>query len=153
MNMYARMCTRLPVLLPVIWVLGCAEGHQDRYTPAERLVRSKVFHIDDVPMPNGFKKLPKSYGSLVGGVRSQVHYYEGPALRKSVLNFYQAEMPDFGWVEVALQDVDDEYTLRYEKKVDQCEIRIRDDGRTAKVRVVITPLRRAPTGTGEDQRP
>ncbi len=144
-----RLCKLLPVVLVGSGILGCANSTEDRFSPPPRLVRSKVFHIEDVPLPNGFEKQTRSYGSTTGTLRNFVHYYEGQASRVSALLFYQAEMPKYGWTELTLQDVDDEYTIRFEKAAEHCEIRIHDDGGKAKVRVVIQPLRRPPTPASE----
>lgn len=142
--MTARVCKLLPAVLISGWVIGCASTTEDRFSPPPRLVRSRIFHIEDIPLPNGFEKQAKSYGSTTGTLRSFVHYYEGQAPRISVLNFYQAQMPKYHWQELALQDVDDEYTLRFEKAGEHCEIRIWNQAAKAKVRVVIQPLRRTP---------
>jgi hypothetical protein len=140
--MNVQLCKLLPAVLVAGWLIGCAQTSEDRFSPPPRLVKSQVLYIEDVPLPNGFTKLDKSYGSSTGTIRNYVHYYEGQARRVSVLKFYQSEMPKYGWVELTLQDVDDAYTLRYEKADEHCEILITDDGKKAKVRVVIQPVRR-----------
>jgi hypothetical protein len=140
--MNVQLCKLLPAVLVAGWLIGCAQTSEDRFSPPPRLVKSQVFFIEDVPLPNGFTKLDKSFSSTTGAIRNYRHYYEGPGRRDSVRNFYEAEMPSYGWVQLTSYDADDEYTMLYEKADELCEIRITDDGKKAKVRVVIQPVRR-----------
>ncbi len=84
-------------------------------------------YVEDIPVPKGFKLLPKkSEHHRYGGGREIDHIYEGRGDPIAVRSFYEHYMPDSGWklIDETLRKGDGVQLMTYRKGSEQCEIRI-----------------------------
>lgn len=136
----------------VMAAAGCAEKGPDGIS---RLNPRGVPYIEGVPVPDGFKLVPReSVDYESGGQRSAMHVYDGWADPAAIRSFYQEQMPLMGWNRVSGQSVEGVVTLRFEKPNEACVVEIKPTlflNRT-KIHVTVSPFSRNATQRMEPSR-
>jgi len=82
----------------------------------------------DVPVPSGFAFVESASEDASSGARRMYlrHCYAGRAAKINVRAFYREQMPLTRWVKQDGSNVKGEYTMRFRKGGERCEVRIRD---------------------------
>ena len=86
--------------------------------------------FEDIPVPLNFKHLPdESMVYLNGYVRTAEIKYLGSARVDDLINFYQKQMPLYGWNYQMTLSVDRKKGLAFERRKEQCKVIIEQKGR------------------------
>jgi len=124
---------------------GCHWG--DPGEAPVRLNPSPKFYVADIPLPEGFRIVDPLGESRATGTRRLYlrHVYEGQGDHYSVRDFYEREMPLFGWAKVSDGNVGGLITIRFEKASESCTAEIRESGfGKTRVQILIGQEERAP---------
>lgn len=132
-------------LMLCIAVTGCASPGKP-HQPVRLAAMSRNF-APDIPVPVGFRFVePQSEDVSTGTKRLYLrHVYVGSPMKYDVRSFYDEEMPQYGWVKVHDGNVKGEYTMRFEKGNESCNILLRDRGGWqggTEVQVIVTQEQR-----------
>jgi hypothetical protein len=127
---------------------GCQSPRQVEHSV--RLVPAARPYEPDIPVPVGFRFVEEaSEDRSTGMARLYLrHVYEGKANKFNVRDFYRDQMALARWVKVSDGNVKGEYSMRWEKGDDACNIVIRDRGRSrllTEVQVIISQEARGKT--------
>ena len=109
------------LVLAVLLIEGCAQE------PAAPTIAEASDHpyVDDLPLPVGFKLVPRqSEDRVSAGFRTVRHMYQGKDSLQAVKNFYQHHMPQSNWEPVEHSLNKGVYSLKYRKGRESCEVRI-----------------------------
>ncbi|MFH0981232.1 MAG: hypothetical protein V2A79_06820 [Planctomycetota bacterium] len=125
---------RLAVVLPAMasaGLTGGCEGSARRNDQTVRLIATNRPYEQDVPLPAGFTIVEQAMEDhSTGQARTYLrHLYAGRADKFAVRNFYREQMPLQRWAKVSDGAIKGEFTMRFSKGNEVCEINIRDDGK------------------------
>ena len=113
------------VALAAAAFIGCRQlgPHSDE----ERLAASQRPGVPDIPVPKGFKMdLDRQFfNSNPGtGVRSGYVTYNGQGTVPALLEFFRDNMPISGWTLVRETSAGGSYSLHFEKRNEEVEVKI-----------------------------
>lgn len=113
-----------------IAVMGCATtSGKDALPKTDALLEpSNSLKFNDIPVPTGFKFLPKdSYTFENSGIRVGVLKYQGKADMEQVINFYKNQMLIFNWNLLNIIEYG-EGLLNFEREQETCVINLSPKG-------------------------
>ena len=128
-------------LILIVFVLGLSGCVSVQKEPigVQSLEPSAALRFSDVPVPAGFKILPKeSFVLESGGVRAGILKYTGKADAQSVVLFYRNQMPIYNWALLNVLEYGD-HMLNFERENESCVITIKPAGGRAKLVVSLAP--------------
>lgn len=138
-------CEQRPVAIPPFGV-----SNDFRVLPGQPgpgLVAASESPIPDVPMPIGFRPLPKLCSAAIegaSGARRVHHVYQGMGSAGEAVGFYRQQLPTRGWQLVGLSGGNEaDAVLRYTKGPEQMDIRVRGGGVSTLI-IDIYPLGSSP---------
>ena len=123
-------------LILIVFVFGLSGCVSVQKGPIslQSLEPSAALRFSDIPVPSGFKILPKeSFILESGGVRAGILKYTGKADAQSVVLFYRNQMPVYNWALLNVLEYGDRM-LNFERENESCVITIKSVG----VRVELT---------------
>ncbi len=88
------------LIFSAMMLLGCQTLWKKESSPKGPTILepSIMTRFNDIPIPSGFKLLPKeSYSFENAGVRMGVLRYQGKASAEQVVNFFKEQMPMYNW--------------------------------------------------------
>lgn len=127
--------------LLVVATAGCQS--MNRGEGAEGPMTSAVRHptLDDFPVPNGFTLVDDHSQSRTSGSLRMVQYeFSGSTPRGTIARFYKEKLPGAGWTLRHERFDRGMYVLRFESDKEECDLRIRPEGRKTLINVDIGPL-------------
>ncbi len=134
----------LPLFLTLLLVIlginltGCVSVPKEP-VGVQSLEPSAALRFSDIPVPAGFKILPKeSFILESGGVRAGILKYTGKADAQSVVLFYRKQMPIYNWALLNVLEHGD-HMLNFERENESCVITIKPAGGRAKLVVSLAP--------------
>lgn len=124
---------------------GCASfTRKDVGTQANLLEPSMSARFMDVPVPAGFKFVPKeSYSFESSGVRVGVLKYKGKATADQVLNFYKEQMSMNKWMLLNIIEYN-QRIMNFERNNESCIVTLLPSGSSVTVTVYIGPISQYP---------
>ncbi len=94
--------------------------------------------FDDIPIPKGFKHLPKeSMVYIHGNLRTAHIKYLGSKRVEDLVNFYLGQMPHQQWVFKTSVELDQKKKLLFEKDTERCEVIIENQGTKSHLGIMI----------------
>jgi hypothetical protein len=103
-----------------------------------------VFKFGDIPVPLGFKQLPKeSYSFESSGVRVGVLKYQGKANIDQVVNFYKEQMLMYNWNLLNIVEYS-ERMLNFDRDTETCIISLQSKGNIVSITISIGPKSHIP---------
>ncbi len=103
--------------------------------------------FSDVPLPAGFKLLPKeSYSFENAGVRVGLLKYQGKADTDQVVNFYKEQMAMYNWNLLNIVEYGDRL-LNFERDTETCVITLISKGRSITIVISMGPKSQFPGKT------
>jgi hypothetical protein len=119
-------------------ICGCVTVQQQPFE-VKSLEPSAALRFSDIPVPSGFKILPKeSFILESGGVRAGILKYTGKADAQSVVLFYRNQMPIYNWALLNVLEYGD-HMLNFERENESCVITIKPAGGRAELVVSLAP--------------
>lgn len=103
-----------------------------------------MLKFSDVPVPAGFKLLPKdSYSFESTGVRVGLLKYQGKANTDQVTNFYKEQMLMYNWHLLNIVEYG-ERLLNFEREAETCIISLLPKGNTTTITISLGPKSQIP---------
>lgn len=135
----------LAVCFLAISLAGCTTVGNKNQSDNQYLEPKIATRFYDVPVPAGFKLLPKeSYSFEADGIRAGVLKYKGRANADMVVNFYKDQMVMNGWDFLNIVEFG-QRQLNFDRDTETCVINISSSGRSSTVTISIGPKsRKAP---------
>ena len=122
---------------------GCA-SFPGRESSASTLQAQSILKFSDLPVPAGFKMLPKdSYCFESAGVRAGLLRYQGRATLDQVVNFYKEQMPMYNWTLVNTTQYGD-CIMNFDREQESCIITISTRGNTSTISMAMGPKSQTP---------
>ena len=117
-------------LLGVVCSGACdpaAQTHEQRV----RLIASTRAYERDIPLPVGFSIVEQSMEDhSTGQCRTYLrHLYAGSDDKFAVRNFYREQMPLMRWAKMSDGAIKGDFSMRFAKGNEVCEISINEEGR------------------------
>lgn len=131
---------RLLSCLGLVLVLaGCAAlGKKDAVNPA-LLEPQAMVKFTDVPVPAGFKFLPKSsYSFETEGMRVGMLKYQGKANPDQIVAFYKEQMAMYNWNLLNIVEYG-ERQLNFDRDSETCVITLLAKGRSVAITITLGP--------------
>ncbi len=149
----------LPGLLGAAVLAGGCETADQRKGQVARLIANSRPYERDIPLPAGFaivEPLMEDYST--GQSRTYLrHTYSGRADKFAVRNFYREQMPLLHWSKTSDGAIKGEFTMRFAKGNEVCEIDITDEpsllGTKTSVQVRVAQEQRGATPPVARKRP
>ncbi|MFA4984337.1 MAG: hypothetical protein WC559_03375 [Candidatus Omnitrophota bacterium] len=137
-------------------VSGCAgfSNRKDSGVPAnpEILEPQVTLRFNDVPVPAGFKLLPKeSYSFENAGIRVGLLKYQGKAAADQVVNFYKEQMSMYNWNLLNIIEYGDRL-MNFERDSETCVINIIPRGKNVTVVISMGPKSQFPRRMEKEKR-
>ena len=131
--------TALTCLVSFLLLFGCAGlGKKDTIAPAV-LEPQAMVKFADVPVPSGFKFLPKSsYSFEAQGVRVGMLRYQGKAGPEQIVAFYKEQMSMYNWILLNIIEYG-ERQLNFERDTETCVITLSPKGGSVIVSIALGP--------------
>jgi hypothetical protein len=124
----------------VVALTGCASlsKNKDLSSPSA-LEPQAMLKFGDIPVPTGFKFLPKdSYSFESSGVRVGVLKYQGKANVDQVVNFYKEQMLMYNWSLLNVVEYG-ERMMNFDRDNETCIINIQPKGNNISMTVSVGP--------------
>ncbi|MCP4590253.1 MAG: hypothetical protein GY842_05895 [bacterium] len=123
-----RLVSVIPLLAGGLLLCGC-ESPPARKDQTARLIPNHRPYERDVPLPVGFSIVePAMEDYSTGQSRTYLrHTYAGRADKFAVRRFYQEQMPLQRWVKVSDGAIKGEFSLRFAKGGELCDVDIHDE--------------------------
>lgn len=125
---FVGLAVVLPLLTAVVLVGGCETSGQ-RKEQAVRLIANSRPYERDIPLPASFRIVEQAMEDhSTGQSRTYLrHMYAGRADKFAVRSFYREQMPLLRWSKVSDGAIKGEFSMRFIKGNEVCEINIRDE--------------------------
>ena len=109
---------------------GCDQAAQTRDQKVRLIANTRAYERD-IPLPVGFSIVEQSMEDhSTGQSRTYLrHVYAGPDDKFAVRDFYREQMPLMRWAKVSDGAIKGEFSMRFAKGNEVCEIYINDEGR------------------------
>ena len=133
-----KLLSLLMMLSVALLLLGCTQevrlpgvpfSDEGAYLPPKAgpgVVAAERSYIPDVPIPIGFKPLPKRSSSSADAYARTVHHvYQGHASSAEVVLFYRQHLGNYHWNYVGREQADDSLIVHYTKGPEQLRIAAR----------------------------
>jgi hypothetical protein len=105
----------------------------------EMLEPAAMLKFSDIPVPNGFKSLPRESTIFYSdSFRAALIRYQGSASPDQVVLFFKDRMPSFQWQLVNMVEFG-ERVLNFEKTSESCIVKIAPRGSGSDITIIITP--------------
>ncbi len=154
--MRVRRVVRLavgPLLVVSAGLAGGCDSSGQRTAQTVRLIASGKPYEQDLPLPAGFAIVERAMEDhSTGQTRTYLrHLYAGGADKFAVRNFYREQMPLVRWAKVSDSAIKGEFSMRFAKGNEVCEINIRDNpkklelGKKTLVQVMVAQEQRGTT--------
>jgi hypothetical protein len=131
-----------------ILLSGCASASSKnkQMAPSSLLEPQATVKFLDIPVPIGFKFLPKdSYSFESSGVRVGVLKYQGKAENPElVINFYKEQMPMYSWVLLNVIEYGDRL-MNFERENESCIISLVPKGSNISITISLGPKSQVPS--------
>ncbi|MCM8795499.1 MAG: hypothetical protein NC928_02255 [Candidatus Omnitrophica bacterium] len=124
----------------VIALWGCAALKKEKELSSTPLLEPQtMLKFSDIPVPVGFKSLPKdSYSFESGNVRTAVLKYQGKANPDQVVVFYKEQMPMYNWNLLNVIEYG-ERILNFERENETCIISLSAKGNSISLTISLGP--------------
>jgi len=118
---------------------GCAALEKKDTTNPALLEPQAIVKFTDVPVPSGFKFLPKSsYSFETQGVRVGILKYQGKANPDQIVSFYKEQMAMYNWNLLNIIEYG-ERQLNFDRDSETCVITLSSKGGSVMVSVALGP--------------
>jgi len=119
---------------------GCSTISNNKPTTNPNLLEPQaILKFSDIPVPVGFKSLPReSYSFESSGVRVGVLKYQGKNNPDLVVNFYKEQMPMYNWNLVNIVEYG-QRLLNFERESESCIIALEQKGSTVILTISLGP--------------
>jgi len=119
-------------------LLGCA-SLSGKDEANQTLQAQSILKFTDLPVPAGFKMLPKeSYSFESSGMRVGLLKYQGKATLDQVVIFYKEQMPMYNWVLLNTTEYGD-CIMNFDRETESCIITLTPKGGTSIISLSFGP--------------
>jgi len=128
----------------ILNLFGCAVLDKKSASNKGMLEPQAVMKFNDVPVPAGFKLIPKeSYSFESSGLRVGLLKYEGKAEADQVVNFYKDQMAMYNWR--LLNTIEyNERLMNFDREQETCIIGLIPKGKDVVVTISLGPKSQYP---------
>lgn len=135
-----------PYLLCFMLLFGGCASMSDKEDLSSKnaalLEPSSQLKFSDLPVPAGFKLLPKeSYTFQSSGMRAGVLKYKGKASPDRVVSFYREQMPMYSWNLLNVMEYGDRI-LNFERENETCIVNLSPKGSSVIITASVGPKSR-----------
>ena len=141
--------------LSVLWGCSTASSATKEATPVQAtlLEPQAIVRFSDIPVPMGFKLLPKdSYTFESAGVRVGMLRYRGKGNPDHMVNFYKEQMSLFNWDMLNIIEFGDRM-LNFQKDDESCIVHLLPKGNTVTISISFGPTSQRATLTKRAREP
>jgi hypothetical protein len=123
----------------VLFLAGCAGLEKKGATTPALLEPQAILKFADLPIPTGFKLLPKSsYSFETQGVRVGMLKYQGKANPEQIVAFYKEQMTMYNWDLLNIVEYGDRL-LNFDRDNETCVITLSPQGSRIIISVALGP--------------
>jgi len=132
----------------LLLISGCAglSSKKDNGVPAnpEMLEPQAMLRFSDIPVPAGFKLLPReSYSFENAGIRVGLLKFQGKATADQAVNFYKEQMSMYNWNLLNIIEYGDRL-MNFERDSETCVITIVPKGKSTTIVISMGPKSQFP---------
>ncbi|MDD5155776.1 MAG: hypothetical protein PHF11_04730 [Candidatus Omnitrophica bacterium] len=130
---------RLMCLVSFVLLGGCASWDKKDTTNPALLEPQAMVKFTDVPVPSGFKLLPKSsYSFETQGIRVGMLKYQGKANPEQIVSFYKEQMAMSNWNLLNIIEYG-ERQLNFDRDTETCVVILSSKGNSMIISIALGP--------------